>query len=163
MFDIPPKCPALADKITGLFGWRQTYRVHHKQKGIPHTSYLHKSYSLTLAKKTDSSTSVTVGHIFSCYFCFVWITIHSNTQQTNQPIENKNKKQNNRNVKKKIEWVTMHRKKTGYPIIESHGVVWHTKNKYKCKIALGLSLPYRICPFVLAWRMFWCNHGIVIR
>lgn len=52
MFDIPPKCPALADKITGIFGWRHTYRVHHKQKGIPHTSYLHKSYSLTLPRKT---------------------------------------------------------------------------------------------------------------
>lgn len=52
MFDIPPKCPALADKITGLFGWRHTYRVHHKQKGIPHTSYLHKSYSLTLPRKS---------------------------------------------------------------------------------------------------------------
>lgn len=52
MFDLPPKCPALADKITGIFGWRHTYRVHHKQKGIPHTSYLHKSYSLTLPRKT---------------------------------------------------------------------------------------------------------------
>lgn len=48
MFDVPPKCPALADKISGIFSWRHTYRVHHKQKGIPHTSYLHKSYSLKL-------------------------------------------------------------------------------------------------------------------
>lgn len=52
MFDIPPKCPALADKITGIFGWRHTYRVHHKQKGIPHMSYLHKSYSLNLPRKS---------------------------------------------------------------------------------------------------------------
>ncbi|XP_037028571.1 partitioning defective 3 homolog isoform X2 [Bradysia coprophila] len=65
MFDIPPKCPALADKITGIFGWRHTYRVHHKQKGIPHTSYLHKSYSLTLPRKTalDQESWVIVHHL----------------------------------------------------------------------------------------------------
>lgn len=49
LFDVPPKCPALADKISGLFGWRHTYRVQHKQKGIPHaTAYLQKRYSLQL-------------------------------------------------------------------------------------------------------------------
>lgn len=64
MFDIPPKCPALADKITGLFGWRHTYRVHHKQKGIPHTSYLHKSYSLTLPRRGgDNQETVCVAHV----------------------------------------------------------------------------------------------------
>lgn len=60
MFDIPPKCPALADKITGIFGWRHTYRVHHKQKGIPHMSYLHKSYSLTLPRKPSSVCTRTI-------------------------------------------------------------------------------------------------------
>ena len=64
MFDIPPKCPALADKITGLFGWRHTYRVHHKQKGIPHTSFLNKSYSLTLPRKV---TSVTILFLLICF------------------------------------------------------------------------------------------------
>lgn len=51
MFDVPPKCPALADKLTGLFGWRHTYRVHHKHKGLRHTA-LHKTYSLNLPRKT---------------------------------------------------------------------------------------------------------------
>lgn len=57
MFDVPPKCPALADKLTGLFSWRHTYRVHHRQKGIPHTSYLHKSYSLTLPRRTSTDAT----------------------------------------------------------------------------------------------------------
>lgn len=47
MFDLPPKCPAIADKLSGLFGWRHTYEVHEKHKGISHT-FLQKSYSLTL-------------------------------------------------------------------------------------------------------------------
>ncbi|XP_031627104.1 partitioning defective 3 homolog isoform X4 [Contarinia nasturtii] len=55
MFDVPPKCPALADKLTGLFSWRQTYRVHHRQKGITHTSYLNKRHSLTLSRSGSSS------------------------------------------------------------------------------------------------------------
>lgn len=58
MFDVPPKCPALADKITGLFSWRHTYRVHHRQKGITHTSYLNKSGSIaTLQQKESSDTA----------------------------------------------------------------------------------------------------------
>lgn len=57
MFDVPPKCPALADKLTGLFSWRHTYRVHHKQKGIPHAAYLNKSYSLTLPSRTSLTTN----------------------------------------------------------------------------------------------------------
>lgn len=53
VFELPPKCPALADKITGIFGWRHTYRVSQKQKGIPHChQYLHKTYSLNLPRKT---------------------------------------------------------------------------------------------------------------
>ncbi|XP_037921001.1 partitioning defective 3 homolog B isoform X5 [Hermetia illucens] len=52
MFDVPPKCPALADKLTGIFGWRHTYRVSQKHKGLSHT-YLQKSYSLTLPKRTS--------------------------------------------------------------------------------------------------------------
>lgn len=50
MFDLPSKCPAIADKITGLFSWRHTYRVQQKQKGLAHT--FHKTYSLNLPKKT---------------------------------------------------------------------------------------------------------------
>uniref|UniRef100_A0A182IRN4 PDZ domain-containing protein n=1 Tax=Anopheles atroparvus TaxID=41427 RepID=A0A182IRN4_ANOAO len=51
MFELPPKCPALADKITGIFGWRHTYQVHQRQKGIAHgNQYLHKSYSLNLPR-----------------------------------------------------------------------------------------------------------------
>lgn len=49
-FDLPPKCPGmLSTKISGLFGWRHTYRVHHLQKGINHyPENLQKSYSLNL-------------------------------------------------------------------------------------------------------------------
>lgn len=72
MFDIPPKCPALADKITGIFGWRHTYRVHHKQKGIPHTSYLHKSYSLTLPRKTALVIDYTYCH-FVYKICILYV------------------------------------------------------------------------------------------
>lgn len=64
MFDVPPKCPALADKLTGLFSWRQTYRVHHRQKDIAHTSFLNKRYSSTLSRSGSTSntgeTSTTV-------------------------------------------------------------------------------------------------------
>lgn len=59
MFDVPPKCPALADKLTGLFSWRQTYRVHHRQKDITHTSFLSKRYSSTISR--GGSTSNTGG------------------------------------------------------------------------------------------------------
>ncbi|KFB42543.1 AGAP000869-PA-like protein [Anopheles sinensis] len=52
MFELPPKCPALADKITGIFGWRHTYQVHQRQKGIAHgNQYLYKSYSLNLPRR----------------------------------------------------------------------------------------------------------------
>ncbi|XP_055370889.1 partitioning defective 3 homolog isoform X2 [Condylostylus longicornis] len=55
MFDIPPKCPALADKLTGIFGWRATYRVSQKHKGLQHT-YLQKSYSMTLPSKGSNGS-----------------------------------------------------------------------------------------------------------
>lgn len=60
MFDMPPKCPGmLSTKLTGLFGWRHTYRVHHRQKGINHFAQhnLHKSYSLNLPPKKHHETS----------------------------------------------------------------------------------------------------------
>lgn len=59
LFVTPPKCPALfANKLTGLFGWRHTYRVHHHQKGISHYNQnLHKTYSLNLPPKKDHETS----------------------------------------------------------------------------------------------------------
>ncbi|XP_004529610.1 partitioning defective 3 homolog isoform X2 [Ceratitis capitata] len=53
MFDVPPKCPALANKLTGIFGWRHTYKVAAKHEGIQHT-FLQKSYSLTLPKRPPS-------------------------------------------------------------------------------------------------------------
>ncbi|XP_049312293.1 partitioning defective 3 homolog isoform X2 [Bactrocera dorsalis] len=53
MFDVPPKCPALANKLTGIFGWRHTYKVSAKHEGIQHT-FLQKSYSLTLPKRPPS-------------------------------------------------------------------------------------------------------------
>ncbi|XP_053949721.1 partitioning defective 3 homolog isoform X1 [Anastrepha ludens] len=53
MFDVPPKCPALANKLTGIFGWRHTYKVAAKHEGIQHT-FLQKSYSLTLPKRPSS-------------------------------------------------------------------------------------------------------------
>lgn len=55
MFDVPPKCPALADKLTGLFSWRQTYRVHHRQKDITHTSFLNKRNSSTISQGRSTS------------------------------------------------------------------------------------------------------------
>ncbi|KAM7346627.1 par-3 family cell polarity regulator isoform 2-T2 [Cochliomyia hominivorax] len=54
MFDLPPKCPALANKLTGIFGWRHTYKVSAKHEGIQHV-YLQKSYSLTLPTKRPPS------------------------------------------------------------------------------------------------------------
>lgn len=54
LFDVPPKCPGLlSTKLTALFGWRHTYRVHHRQKGISHHNQpnLHKTYSLNLQPK----------------------------------------------------------------------------------------------------------------
>lgn len=52
MFDTPPKCPAIAHKLNGLFSWRHTYRVQHRQKGLQHLNgHLHKSYSLQLPRK----------------------------------------------------------------------------------------------------------------
>ncbi|XP_058445120.1 partitioning defective 3 homolog isoform X2 [Malaya genurostris] len=66
VFELPPKCPALADKITGIFGWRHTYRVSQKQKGIPHCQqYLHKTYSLNLPRKTNPDSWVAVHHLQS--------------------------------------------------------------------------------------------------
>lgn len=56
MFDVPPKCPALADKLTGLFNWRHTYRVHEKHKGLSH-GILQKSYSLNLPRNVVSSST----------------------------------------------------------------------------------------------------------
>ncbi|XP_017484836.1 PREDICTED: partitioning defective 3 homolog B isoform X1 [Rhagoletis zephyria] len=53
MFDVPPKCPALANKLTGIFGWRHTYKVAAKHEGIQHT-FLQKSYSLTMPKRPPS-------------------------------------------------------------------------------------------------------------
>lgn len=57
MFDVPPKCPALADKISGLFSWRQTYRVHHRQKDIAHTSFLNKRYQASVSPDGSSSNA----------------------------------------------------------------------------------------------------------
>lgn len=61
MFDVPPKCPALADKLTGLFNWRHTYKVHEKHKGLAH-GLLQKSYSLNLPRNvaTTNTTTTTI-------------------------------------------------------------------------------------------------------
>uniref|UniRef100_A0A182VVF4 PDZ domain-containing protein n=1 Tax=Anopheles minimus TaxID=112268 RepID=A0A182VVF4_9DIPT len=62
IFELPPKCPALASKITGIFGWRHTYQVHQRQKSIPHCSqYLYKSYSLNLPRKMSSYEALETG------------------------------------------------------------------------------------------------------
>lgn len=53
------KCPGiLTSKLTGLFGWRHTYRVHDRQKGINHfhNNNLHKTYSLNLPPKRYHET-----------------------------------------------------------------------------------------------------------
>lgn len=82
MFDVPPKCPALADKLTGLFSWRQTYRVQHRQKGITHTSYLSKRHSsLTLSRSgssdraADTSTTVKMNHNKKMKFSPLYLSI----------------------------------------------------------------------------------------
>lgn len=59
MFDVPPKCPALADKLTGLFNWRHTYKVHEKHKGLSHGLF-QKSYSLNLPRNAPVATATTV-------------------------------------------------------------------------------------------------------
>lgn len=58
-FDLPPKCPGmLTSKLTGLFGWRHTYRVHHRQKGLNHfNNNLQKTYSLNLPPKKYHETT----------------------------------------------------------------------------------------------------------
>ncbi|GAB0086605.1 partitioning defective 3 homolog [Sergentomyia squamirostris] len=65
MFDLPPKCPALATKLSGIFGWRHTYRVQAKHKDLTH---LRKSYSLTIPRKIiveDPQSWVVVHHLQS--------------------------------------------------------------------------------------------------
>lgn len=61
LFDHRVKCPGmLASKLTGLFGWRHTYRVHDRQKGINHyhnSHNLHKTYSLNLPPKRFHETT----------------------------------------------------------------------------------------------------------
>ena len=63
MFDYPPKCPGmLTSKLSSIFGWRHTYRVHHRQKGLNHyynnnNNNLHKTYSLNLPPKKIHETS----------------------------------------------------------------------------------------------------------
>lgn len=61
LFDHRVKCPGmLTSKLTGLFGWRHTYRVHDRQKGINHyhnSQNLHKTYSLNLPPKRFDETS----------------------------------------------------------------------------------------------------------
>ena len=54
------KCPGmLTSKLTGLFGWRHTYRVHDRQKGLNHfhNNNLQKTYSLNLSPKRYSETT----------------------------------------------------------------------------------------------------------
>lgn len=58
MFDVPPKCPALADKLSGLFNWRHTYKVHEKHKGLSHGLF-QKSYSLNLPRGTTPVATAT--------------------------------------------------------------------------------------------------------
>ncbi|KRF99615.1 uncharacterized protein Dwil_GK25801, isoform B [Drosophila willistoni] len=74
MFDVPPKCPALANKLSGLFGWRHTYKVASKHEGISHGN-LHKSYSLTLPKRPPSPSN------YSCMKPDSWVSVtHLQTQ-----------------------------------------------------------------------------------
>jgi hypothetical protein len=79
MFDLPPKCPALADKLTGLFGWRHTYKVHQRQKGIAHFNYnLQKTYSLNLPPKNSGksgSTGSLSGRVRTFWFV-TWIVLY---------------------------------------------------------------------------------------
>jgi hypothetical protein len=70
LFDLPPKCPGmLTSKLTGIFGWRHTYRVHHRQKGINHNHFntssnpnLHKTYSLNLPPKKYNDNELTASN-----------------------------------------------------------------------------------------------------
>lgn len=61
LFDHRTKCPGmLASKLSGIFGWRHTYRVHDRQKGINHfhnNQNLHKTYSLNLPPKRLNETT----------------------------------------------------------------------------------------------------------
>ncbi|XP_063705106.1 partitioning defective 3 homolog isoform X2 [Culicoides brevitarsis] len=61
MFDLVPsrRCPAIADKLTGIFSWRHTYRVHHRHKGIAQGSHghLHKTYSLQLPNHNNNNNN----------------------------------------------------------------------------------------------------------
>ncbi|XP_053677892.1 uncharacterized protein LOC128728296 [Anopheles nili] len=66
IFELPPKCPALANKISGIFGWRHTYQVHQRQKGIAHCQQqLCKSYSLNLPRKVGETTTTGTGNVES--------------------------------------------------------------------------------------------------
>lgn len=91
MFDLPPKCPGmLSTKLTGLFGWRHTYRVHHRQKGINHFNQnnLQKSYSLNLPPKKlhdvsasnpslpEASTTVNLLHAMALKFHGITCAYH---------------------------------------------------------------------------------------
>lgn len=58
MFDVPPKCPALADKLSGLFNWKHTYKVHEKHKGLSHGLF-QKSYSLNLSRGNATAATNT--------------------------------------------------------------------------------------------------------
>lgn len=70
MFDISPKCPALADKITGIFGWRHTYRVHHRHKDLKHFHSLHKTYSLNLPRRTSDLSEYQKCNVNIFYYDF---------------------------------------------------------------------------------------------
>lgn len=74
MFDLPPKCPALANKLTGIFGWRHTYKVSAKHEGIQH-AYLQKSYSLTLPTKRPPSPYSYIKVIIQYFFLLLYINI----------------------------------------------------------------------------------------
>lgn len=99
MFDVPPKCPALANKLGGLFGWRHTYKVAAKQEGIPH-GQLHKSYSLTLPKRPPSpSTYSCVKVKLERYTIYYIKGLQSLRSKTGIKITGKNR-QNKQNIKK---------------------------------------------------------------
>lgn len=85
MFDVPPKCPTLTDTLTGLFGWRHTYRVHHKHKGISHsttTSYLHRSLPVAHRRAATATVNPRGSHSAGkrgvyevngiCMQCWMW-------------------------------------------------------------------------------------------
>lgn len=71
MFDIPPRCPAVADKITAMFSWKHTYHVHQKQKEVPKNKHLHKTYSLQLPITRRKSVRFLLDLLKSAIvFCF---------------------------------------------------------------------------------------------